>query len=86
MGKNILIVDDEENIQEVLRVNLKTKGYEIFSALNGKDALREIKKVKPDLIILDIMMPEIDGWEFCKIVRENHSFDNTKFHETAGYR
>lgn len=67
---NILLVDDEEDIIEFLRYNLEKEGYQVKSALNGKQALQIIETYKPDLIILDIMMPEMDGVELCRQIRK----------------
>ncbi|TVR80385.1 MAG: DNA-binding response regulator [Saprospirales bacterium] len=67
---NILLVDDEEDIIEFLRYNLEKEGYQVKSALNGKQALQTIETYKPDLIILDIMMPEMDGVEVCRQIRK----------------
>ena len=61
----ILLVDDELDILEFLSYNLKKEGYNISSAQNGKDAVRMAREIKPHLILLDIMMPEIDGIETC---------------------
>ena len=74
----ILIVDDDPMIQELLNVNLKTLGYEMFIAYDGKKALEIIMQEKPDLILLDVMVPEIDGWELCKIVKDDQELGKTK--------
>ncbi|MFC2071837.1 response regulator transcription factor [Chloroflexota bacterium] len=66
----ILVVDDELSIIKFLRANLKTKGYEVLAAMDGAEALQVIEKGFPDLIILDIMMPKMDGFEVCRRVRE----------------
>ena len=65
----ILLVDDEPDILEFLSYNLKKEGYTVLLAENGKDALKMAAKEIPDLIILDVMMPEIDGMEVCKELR-----------------
>ncbi|TDT68597.1 response regulator receiver domain-containing protein [Hypnocyclicus thermotrophus] len=67
--KKILIVDDEVDVVEVVEMLLETEGYEVIKAYNGKEALEIVEKITPDLIILDIMMPEIDGVEVCKRMR-----------------
>ncbi|MBZ4682919.1 MAG: two-component system, OmpR family, alkaline phosphatase synthesis response regulator PhoP [Fusobacteriaceae bacterium] len=67
--KKILIVDDEVDVVEVVEMLLETEGYEVIKAYNGKEALEMVEKITPDLIILDIMMPEIDGVEVCKRMR-----------------
>lgn len=66
MPKKILIVDDEKDIVEMLKYNLEKEGYSVFTALNGKRAIEQAQENKPNLILLDVMMPEMDGWEVCK--------------------
>jgi two-component system alkaline phosphatase synthesis response regulator PhoP len=73
----ILIVDDEPDIIEFIAYNLKKEGYEVESASNGKTALEVAPKFQPDLIILDIMMPEMDGVEVCKRLRQQPMFKDT---------
>lgn len=73
----ILLVDDEEDILNFLSYNLKKEGYEVFTALNGQDGIELAKKNKPHLIVLDVMMPEMDGIETCRILRENKDIVNT---------
>ena len=65
----ILIVDDEEDIRELLMYNLKREGHEVSCAENGIAALAQVKIGKPDLIILDVMMPQMDGIEFCERIK-----------------
>ncbi|MBY5959034.1 response regulator transcription factor [Membranicola marinus] len=73
----ILIVDDEEDILEFISYNLRKNDYEVFTASNGKDALKLAHRERPDLIILDIMMPEMDGIEVCKRLRNEEQFQET---------
>ncbi len=73
----ILIVDDEPDILEFLQYNLEKEGYEVFVADNGAKGLDEAKRIQPELIILDIMMPEMDGVEVCRRLRSDNQFDNT---------
>jgi len=68
-NEKILIVDDEPNILELLKFNLENNGFKVIKALNGEQALELIKLEKPDLILLDVMLPGIDGYELCKILR-----------------
>jgi two-component system, OmpR family, alkaline phosphatase synthesis response regulator PhoP len=71
MGSHkILLVDDEPDILEFLSYNLKKEGYTVFTAENGKDAISLAKKEVPALIVLDVMMPEMDGMEVCKELRK----------------
>ncbi|MBK8919934.1 MAG: response regulator transcription factor [Saprospirales bacterium] len=73
-AKKILIVDDEPDILEFLQYNLRKEGYEVVSASDGKMALQVAEREKPDLIVLDIMMPELDGVETCRQLREKKEF------------
>lgn len=73
----ILLADDEPDILELLKYNFENRGYTIYTAKNGKTALELAEKHNPELIILDIMMPEIDGIETCRLLRENSRFKNT---------
>lgn len=66
----ILLVDDEPDILEIVGYNLEQAGYQVFKAENGKDAVKQAQKVKPHLIIMDVMMPEMDGMEACERIRE----------------
>jgi len=75
--QKILIVDDEPDILELIEYNLKKEGYQVFLASNGQDGITVAKKVHPDLIILDIMMPKMDGIEACRIMRAIPEFKNT---------
>ncbi len=68
--ERILIVDDELSIVKFLRAALKDKDYEVLTAMDGSEALRVFELETPDLVILDIMMPEIDGFEVCRQIRE----------------
>jgi len=72
----ILLVDDEEDILEFLSYNLKKEGFQIETASNGISALKKLDRLKPDLIILDVMMPEMDGIEVCEKIREQDKFDD----------
>jgi len=72
----ILIVDDETDIIEFLTYNLLKEGYEVYSSSNGKDAIKQALKINPHLILLDIMMPEMDGIETCEIIRKTPSLEN----------
>lgn len=70
MAKKILIVEDEENIRELLRLYLEREGYEIREAANGVEGLKLWKSENPDMLLLDVMMPMMDGWQVCRAVRE----------------
>ncbi len=73
----ILIVDDEPDILEILRYNLQKEGYEVLSASDGEEGLRVAEREHPDLIILDIMMPKMDGVELCRQLRNKPAFSKT---------
>ncbi len=70
MATKILLIDDEEDILQFLTYNLQKEGYTVVSATNGLEAIKLAKKEKPDLIVLDIMMPVMDGMETCRELRE----------------
>ncbi|UKT65284.1 response regulator transcription factor [Pedobacter mucosus] len=76
-GQKILIVDDEPDILELIEYNLKKEGYQVYTASNGQEGITVAKKVHPDLIILDIMMPKMDGIEACRLMRAIPEFKNT---------
>ncbi len=73
----ILLVDDEPDIIEILRYNLSQEGYEVYSAKDGKSAIKKAEKEIPNLIIMDVMMPHMDGIEACEIIRKNQIFNDT---------
>ncbi len=73
MGTRILIVDDEPNILGTVAPLLRARGYEVFSAMNGRAALEAVERDKPDLIVLDLGLPDIDGVEVCRQVRQTLS-------------
>jgi len=73
----ILLVDDEPDILEIVGYNLKNEGYQVYTANNGLEALNSAKKITPNLILLDIMMPEMDGIETCEKIRAIKSLENT---------
>ena len=75
MTKKILIVDDEPDAVGLLSIRLKSNGYDVISALDGEACLKKAVEEKPDLIILDILMPKINGFEVCKRLKER---DETK--------
>ncbi len=76
-AQKILLVDDEPDILEFMEYNLKKENYQIYKANNGREAIAKAKKENPDLIILDIMMPEMDGIETCRALREMPEFKKT---------
>jgi two-component system alkaline phosphatase synthesis response regulator PhoP len=72
----ILLVDDEPDILEILNYNLSSEGYKVFTAKNGLEAIEKAKKKHPHLIILDVMMPEMDGIEACEIIRKTKGLED----------
>ncbi len=78
MNKKILIVDDEPNIVMTLEYSLKKMNFEVFIARDGSEALESLKQVIPDVILLDIMMPNVDGYQTIKQIKENKDFANIK--------
>lgn len=78
MGEKILIIDDEEAILELLKFNLEIYGYKIFTSNTGKGILEKIIEIHPNIILLDLMLPEIDGMSICKKVRENSIWNDLR--------
>ena len=73
-----MIVDDEENLVELVKAIFEQEGYEVIPAYSGKECLEKLEKVKPDLILMDVMMPEMTGKETTKKIRENPKTKNLK--------
>jgi len=71
MQKRILVVDDDAELVELVSFNLKQAGYAIGTASNGMDAIKKARSLEPDLIVLDVMMPELDGFAVCEILRRD---------------
>jgi DNA-binding response OmpR family regulator len=78
MSQKILIVDDEPNIVIPLQFLMEQNGYRALVAQSGEEALEMISKEKPDLVLLDIMLPGVDGFEVCEIIRLNPEWRNTR--------
>jgi two-component system, OmpR family, alkaline phosphatase synthesis response regulator PhoP len=74
MNKKILIVDDEQDIVESLKFVLETSGYECFSAFDGEEGLKLAKEILPDLIILDVMMPKINGYKISRLLKYDNKY------------
>ncbi len=70
-NEKILVVDDDKNISELLRLYLQKEGYTVVMAHNGEDAISTFESEKPALMLLDVMMPKMDGWEVCRKIRAN---------------
>lgn len=94
--KKILLVDDEQDILEIISYNLEKEGYHVFTASNGNDGIAKAKEILPDLILLDVMMPEKDGIETCQELRKIKELQKTlivflsarseEFSQLAGYQ
>ena len=76
-GKKILLIDDEQDILEILSYNLEKEGYQVFTANNGNEGIVKAKEIIPDLILLDVMMPEKDGIETCQEMRQIKELQKT---------
>lgn len=72
--KRILIVDDEKDLVETVAFRLQANGYEVISAYDGQEGLDKAKKEKPDLIILDLMLPKIDGYKVCRMLKFDEKY------------
>lgn len=72
VDKKILVVDDEKPIADILQFNLEKEGYEVICAYDGAEAIKKVEQEQPDLILLDIMLPQIDGMEVCREVRKKY--------------
>ncbi|MCK5762819.1 MAG: response regulator, partial [Clostridiales bacterium] len=71
--KKVLIVEDEKTISDIIKINLLKEGYEIVTAYDGREALEIFEKTDPDLILLDVMLPYVDGFQVCRKVRDKSS-------------
>jgi DNA-binding response OmpR family regulator len=78
VAKRVLIVDDEPNIVTALEFLLEKRGYEVTIAVNGEEALAQVETFKPDLILLDVMMPKVSGYEVCQRLRSDPRWQNIK--------
>jgi DNA-binding response OmpR family regulator len=78
MPMKVLIVDDEPNILLSLDFLMRKEGYEVFVARNGTEALESVQNHLPDVVLLDIMMPDVDGYEICKFIKNNEETKHCK--------
>jgi CheY-like chemotaxis protein len=84
--KRILVVDDEESIREVICETLELEGYRVEKAADGREALAMVRTTQPDAIVLDLMMPGMDGWTFLKQCRKDELCDGTPVMVMSAYR
>lgn len=94
MAKKILIIEDYVNIVDILTMRLKNMGYEVISAYDGQEGLKLARKEKPDLIILDVLLPKMDGFKICRLLKFDLKYKHipiimltsreTKNHEQMG--
>jgi len=77
MPKRILVVDDDRNIGQILHASFSSKGYETIVSRNGEDALAKFSQIQPDLVLLDVLLPRMNGWEVCKKLKETDAGQNT---------
>ena len=78
MSKTVLIVDDEEYIVTSLEYVMKSAGYDVVVAYDGEQAIEKVKEAAPDLLILDVMMPKLDGFEVCEKIRANPLWESIR--------
>lgn len=71
MNKKILVVDDEKPISDIIKFNLVKEGYEVETAFDGEEALKKVYQFQPDLVLLDVMLPKLDGFQVCRRIRES---------------
>lgn len=74
MPKKILVVDDETELLKALSIRLKTSGYEVITASDGQEGLEKAKSLNPDLIVLDVLMPKMDGYEACRMLKFDEKY------------
>ncbi|HEX6133273.1 MAG TPA: response regulator [Longimicrobiales bacterium] len=75
---SVMIVDDDPNALDIVRTFLESKGYRVATAKDGNEALAKLEDVHPDLVLLDVMMPGMDGWEVARVIKNHPSFGRTR--------
>lgn len=78
MSTSILVVDDDPSSRDIVRTYLESRGYTVATAFDGKDALGKLEEVQPAVLLLDVMMPGMDGWEVARIVKNHPDFQNVR--------
>jgi DNA-binding response OmpR family regulator len=74
----ILIVDDDPSSLDIVRTYLEAKGFNVATAINGQEALSKLEQVRPSLVLLDVMMPGMDGWEVARVIKNHPHYGNTR--------
>jgi two-component system, OmpR family, alkaline phosphatase synthesis response regulator PhoP len=74
----VMVVDDDPNALDIVRTFLESKGYTVATAKDGSEALGMLEEVKPALVLLDVMMPGMDGWEVARVIKNHPNFGNTR--------
>jgi DNA-binding response OmpR family regulator len=75
---SILVVDDDPNSLDIVRTYLEARGYEVATALDGKEALSRLEEVRPAVVLLDVMMPGMDGWEVARVIKNHPEFSSVR--------
>jgi DNA-binding response OmpR family regulator len=78
METSILVVDDDPNALDIVKTYLEAQGYTVTTATNGNDALARLEECRPVLVLLDVMMPGIDGWEVARVIKNHPDFGTTR--------
>jgi CheY-like chemotaxis protein len=78
MQTSILVVDDDPNALDIVRTYLEAQGYSVTTATNGTDALARLEECRPVLVLLDVMMPGMDGWEVARVIKNHPDFGSTR--------
>src|SRR5512134_873373 len=73
----ILVVDDDTDALEIVRTYLESRGYEVATALDGKEALARLEEIRPAVVLLDVMMPGMDGWEVARVIKNHPDFGHS---------
>lgn len=76
MGKKILIIEDEVELVEMIKMRLEASGYDVISAYDGEDGLDKARKQGPDLILLDLMLPKMDGYQVCSALKKDKNYSS----------
>ena len=78
MNTSILVVDDDPNSLDIARTYLESRGYTVATALDGKEALAKLEQVRPGVVLLDVMMPGMDGWEVARVIKNHPDFKDVR--------